>query len=120
MKTNLLGFLSLTIGLVVLTGCGLNPLADTKQEGEPAATASPMALGSTKVKECDELIGMIEQSLQNPEEGYFERAARELVLNTAKEQVLKLIEQETDLTKLASTCGEIKKGLDGQLTSGQN
>ena len=120
MKNSFVGVLSLTLGMVFMTGCSLNPLADAPQDGEAAATASPMTSASTKVKECDEVIAFIEKGLQNPEEGYFERAARELVLNTAKSQILKMVEEQTDLSALASTCTEIRKGLEGQTAEAQN
>ena len=99
----------------------MNPLDEGAKQNEAATSESPAAgAPTTKGKECEEVLAVIEKGFQNPEEGYFEKAARELILNTAKDQISKLIQQETDSTKLAAACAEIKKTLGSGETGAQN
>jgi hypothetical protein len=118
MKSPTLVALLTLITLLIGTGC------ESRSSGLPNMESSSdgqaVILQSTGVKECDEVIALIDSGLRSTDEGFFAKAARELLLNTAKEEIAKQVEKEKDPAKLVTACAKVKKNIDGQLSGGQN
>jgi len=106
------------IGLIAVTGCD-SASSGTQSFGN-SSDGPTTTLQSTGVKECDEVIAIIDGGLRSPEEGYLAKAARELLLNRAKEEIAKQVQQEKDPAKLVKACAEVKKTIDSQIAGGQN
>jgi hypothetical protein len=119
-KTKSLISLSILVGLVFVSACGSNPIDESIKQSEKTLSEVNATYQTSGVKECDEVIALINKGLENPEEGYLARAARELLLNTAREEISKMVEMEKDKTKLAQSCADVKARINSGLLGGQN
>ncbi len=122
MKNKLFALLALSIVVVVALGCGsINPFS-SKSKINTASNKTltdkgiDVAVGeeSTGVPECDEVLDMIAEMSNNPDDGYIIKATKSLFLNKFKESIRKAIEDNKNknansTADLAKTCTDYKK-----------
>lgn len=65
------------------------------------------------VPECDEVLEAIVSQSENPDAGYLEKAARQVILNKIRDEIKKSIEEnKNDKVQLAKDCKELKTQID--------
>lgn len=114
---------TLTLAGVLLTatvGCGLvsriqeettGPSNSNKTLGDKAVD---VAVGDTKIgiKECDDVVDILNQQINDPDESFVAKAVKRTVLNQFREQLKQSLEQnQTDKKQVAQFCAEFKKNL---------
>ena len=117
----------LAILLTIALGCGISERVEkaigtaneTNSNGASnktlTDTAIDAAVGSEKigVQECDDLLEDLASVVQNPEDDYVSKAARQYVLNRIRENIKKSVEQnKNDKTQMAKDCQEFRGQLD--------
>lgn len=120
MKRNSLASLLVLTSMIFVSACGSNPIEESIKESEKNLSDMNTTYQSSGVKECDEVIALINKGLGSADEGYLARAARELFLNKAREEIAKQVQVEKDQAKLAKSCTDIKQSVESQLLGGQN
>jgi hypothetical protein len=70
------------------------------------------AVGESKigVPECDEVMDLINAEMNNPDDNFITKAAKQTILNRIKDGIRDSVEQnKTDKAEMAKTCKEFKK-----------
>ncbi len=107
----------------VALGCSsINPLADKKTtSNQPGSNKSltdkavDTAVGEQKigVPECDDVMDMLSEYANNPDDGFVVKAGKAIVVNKIKESIKKAAEDNnTDKAEMAKTCKEAKVELE--------
>ena len=107
----------------VALGCSsINPLADKKTtNNQPGSNKSltdkavDTAVGEQKigVPECDDVMDMLSEYANNPDDSFVVKAGKALVVNKIKESIKKAAEDnKTDKVEMAKTCKEAKVELE--------
>lgn len=107
----------------VALGCSsINPLADKKTtSNQPGSNKSltdkavDTAVGEQKigVPECDDVMDMLSEYANNPDDGFVVKAGKAIVVNKIKESIKKAAEDnKTDKAEMAKTCKEAKVELE--------
>lgn len=115
--------LSLLIGLVLLgatLGCGI---VDRVTGGDQPSTGSnktiedkavDVAVGDTKIgiKECDEVVEILNEQINNPDDNFVTKALKRTMLNQFRDQLKRSLEEnKTDKQAVGEFCAEFKKNL---------
>lgn len=107
----------------VALGCSsINPLADKKTTSNQTSSnksltdkAVDTAVGEQKigVPECDDVMDMLSEYANNPDDGFVVKAGKAIVVNKIKESIKKAAEDnKTDKAEMAKTCKEAKVELE--------
>lgn len=117
-------FLVVVVALSMLAlGCGsLNPFSGSSSGSSSSNDnktltdkAVDTAVGESKigVPECDEVIDLINAEMNNPDDNFITKAAKQTILNRIKDGIRDSVEQnKTDKIEMAKTCREFKKQFD--------
>jgi hypothetical protein len=114
-KFHIAKLIAVTLSIVSVS-CASGFMDEAQKESEKTLSDMNVSYQSSGVKECDEVIALINKSVKSPDEGYLAKAAREYVLNAARDEISKQVQQEKDPAKLSKACGEIKSSIEGQLS----
>lgn len=120
----IIAFISVIILLGVVLGCSrLNPFADRRTAPPTNKTytdkAVDTAVGEEKIgiPECDEVMDMITEIANNPDDGFVSKAIKATFINRIKTALRNAIEEsknkkEKDNVDLARECRDFKKQLE--------
>ena len=107
--------------LAATLGCGI---VDRVTGGSDSGTNSnkslsdravDTAVGESKigVPECDEVIDLINAEMNNPDDNFITKAAKQTILNRIKDGIRENVEQnKTNKGEMAKTCKEFKIQFD--------
>lgn len=124
MKNTILAAVACSFFLIAVLGCGsLNPLSDQGTSG--SGTGSNKSLTdkgvdtvvgeeTTGVPECDEVMNMIAEEANNPDDGYIAKAVKATFLNKLKESIRRGVEEsknQNSKADMAKTCADFKDQL---------
>jgi len=108
--------------LTVVLGCSsINPLsekaANNKTNSNKSLTdkAVDTAVGEQKigVPECDEVVDMLTDYANNPDDNFVVKAGKALFVNKIRESIKKSVEEnKSDKAELAKNCKEFKTELE--------
>lgn len=118
--------------LLVVLGCSsLNPLSGEKASNTPSNPSSnksltdkavDTAVGESKigVPECDEVVDMLTEFANDPNDNWMVKAGKSLIANKFKDAIKTSVEEnQTDKVELAKECTRIKTELDKALKEQQ-
>lgn len=119
-------FAIITVSFIFLTvslGCGFTEQVQKSVGGAENTNSNKTltdkavdtAVGevNTGVPECDEVMVMVTEYANNPDDGYLVKAAKAVVFNRIKESVRKSIEENKgDPKEIAKNCREIKAEIE--------
>lgn len=103
---NIFSFVAVGAVLFTTLGCGL--VSGLEDE------AVNVAVGDMKVgiRECDEVIETLTESLNNPDDGIIVKGAKRVALNQFREELRRRLDQsQTDPAAVADFCREFGKNL---------
>ena len=106
--------------LMATLGCGLVSRFQDETTGSSNSNktigdkAVDVAVGDTKIgiKECDEVVEILNEQINDPEESFVTKALKRTILNQFREQLKQSLENNnTDKKAVAEFCREFKKNL---------
>ena len=106
--------------LTATLGCGLVSRLKDESAGSSNSNktigdkAVDVAVGDTKIgiKECDEVVEILNEQINDPEESFVTKALKRTILNQFREQLKQSLENnKTDKQQVAEFCREFKKNL---------
>jgi hypothetical protein len=123
MKNGLLSVCVLTIVSFVGIGCGLVDRLQNSSTGVANAnsnkTLTDKAVDSTVgeqkigIPECDEVMDMLTEYANNPDDNFVVKAGKAVIVNKIKESIKQSIEEnKTDKVEMAKNCKEAKVELE--------
>jgi len=106
--------------LAVVLGCSsINPFSEKKSNTASNKTLTDQgvdaAVGEEKigVPECDEVIDMLKDYANNPDDNFVVKAGKQMIVNRIREAIKQSIEEnKSDKVELAKNCKEFKTELD--------
>lgn len=107
----------LGVMLAATLGCGVmdrvtgGTESGTNSNKSLSDRAVDTAVGESKigVPECDEVIDLINAEMNNPDDNFITKAAKQTILNRIKDGIRENVEQnKTDKAEMAKTCKEFK------------
>lgn len=106
----------LGVMLAATLGCGIvDRVTGGSDSGNSNKSLSDRAVdtavGESKigVPECDEVIDLINAEMNNPDDNFITKAAKQTILNRIKDGIRENVEQnKTDKAEMAKTCKEFK------------
>ena len=112
-----------TLLLVAVLGCSsINPFKDkAKSNSASNKTLTDKAIDTTVgeettgIPECDEVMELIAEEVNNPDDGYLIKAGKAMALNKVKESIRKGIEENKSkdgTADMAKTCRDYKKQVE--------
>lgn len=113
--------------LAVGLGCGLNPFAGSTEATNSAQKdktvsdkAVDVAVGDTKIgiQECDDVVELLNEQINDPEENFVTKAVKRTVLNQFRDQLKRSLEEnKADKQAVGEFCAEFKKNLQESLSN---
>lgn len=106
--------------LTATLGCGLVSRLQDETTGSSNSNktvgdkAVDVAVGDSKIgiKECDDVVDILNEQINGPDESFVTKALKRTILNQFKEQLKQSLEQNnTDKQAVADFCREFKKNL---------
>lgn len=125
---------SLFLGLAFLAatlGCGLIERVQNEASGTESNTPSSnsnktlgdkavdVTVGDTKIgiQECDDVVELLNQQINDPEENFVTKALKRTMLNQFRDSLKKSLEDnKTDKKAVGEFCAEFKKNLVDSLS----
>ena len=104
--------------LAAVLGCSsINPFSEKKTASNKTLTDQGVdaAVGEEKigVAECDEVIDMLKDYANNPDDNFVVKAGKQMIVNKIREAIKQSVEQnKSDKVELAKNCKEFKTELD--------
>ena len=120
---NLFTFGLVLAGLTVTLGCGLIQRAQDEVTGGSNTSNSnrtiedkavDVAVGDTKIgiRECDEVVEILNEQINNPEDNFVTKALKRTMLNRFRDQLKKSLEQNPNNKQaVGEFCVEFKKNI---------
>jgi len=123
--------IALTVLLASVLGCSfvLPSSENTANTGKSNANktltdkAVDTAVGEQKigVPECDEVIDMLSEYANNPDDNFVVKATKAVIVNKVREAIKQTVEEnKTDKVEMAKNCKEIKAELEKQKSQDAN
>lgn len=106
--------------LAASLGCGLVSRIQEEATGSSNSNktlgdkAVDVAVGDTKIgiKECDDVVDILNEQINDPDEGVVAKAVKRTLLNQFRDQLKRSLEEnKADKQAVAEFCGEFKKNL---------
>lgn len=134
MMKNKLTFLIVVAAMsAMVLGCGgLNPFGGGSSSSSSNSSSSNKTLtdkgvdtvvGESKIgiPECDEVVDLINAELNNPDDNFITKAAKQTILNRIKDSIRESVEQDSsNKAELAKTCKEMKVQVQKSLEEQKN
>ena len=108
--------------LTAVLGCSsINPLSEKAPSNKPNSNktltdkAVDTAVGEQKigVPECDEVVDMLKDYANNPDDNFVVKAGKALFVNQIRESIKKSVEEnKSDKVELAKNCKQFKAELE--------
>jgi hypothetical protein len=106
--------------LAVVLGCSsINPFSEKKSNTASNKTLTDQgvdaAVGEEKigVAECDEVIDMLKEYANNPDDNFVVKAGKQMIVNRIRSAIKQSVEEnKSDKLELAKNCKEFKTELD--------
>jgi hypothetical protein len=120
---NLFTFGLVSAGLAVTLGCGIIQRAQDEVTGGSNTSNSnrtiedkavDVAVGDTKIgiRECDEVVEILNEQINNPEDNFVTKALKRTMLNQFRDQLKKSLEQNPNNKQaVGEFCVEFKKNI---------
>ncbi len=115
--------------LTATLGCGLvsrlqEETTDSSNSNKTIGDkAVDVAVGDTKIgiKECDEVVEILNEQINDPDESFVTKALKRTILNQFREQLKQSLENnKTDKQQVAEFCREFKKNLKAPANNNSN
>ena len=106
--------------LAATLGCGLVSRLQDNGSGSSNSNktigdkAVDVAVGDTKIgiKECDEVVDILNEQINDPDESFVTKALKRTILNQFRDQLKRSLEEnKADKKAVADFCREFKKNL---------
>lgn len=106
--------------LAATLGCGLVSRLQDETTGSSNSNktigdkAVDVAVGDTKIgiKECDDVVDILNEQINDPEESFVTKALKRTILNQFRDQLKRSLEEnQTDKKAVADFCREFRKNL---------
>ena len=115
--------------LTATLGCGLISRMQDDTTGSSNSNktigdkAVVVAVGDTKIgiKECDEVVDILNEQINDPDESFVTKALKRTILNQFREQLKQSLDNtKADKQKVAEFCREFKKNLTDPANNNSN
>ena len=110
-------------------GCGLVSRLQDETTGSSNSNktigdkAVDVAVGDTKIgiKECDEVVEILNEQINDPDESFVTKALKRTILNQFRERLKQSLEEnKADKQQVAEFCREFKKNLTDPANNNSN
>lgn len=112
--------LAMTLGCGLVSGIQEEATGSSNSEKTLGDKAVDAAVGDTKIgiKECDDVVDLLNEQINDPEESFVTKALKRTVLNQFRDQLKRSLEENrADKKQVAQFCAEFRKNLVEQASN---